>query len=329
MKIDFSEYEAKGLPEAADNPPKDDLFITSASYEERSLRLAKGLPNKYKAARAIIYVHKEFLDDPNGKTANNLRSIQSDLRRCCDTVEVIEGSWLDQASQLLKLRSALVSEKVGRGTSSFRNITVDATTFTRETLMLLIELLRFNLPNPNIRVLYVSPRDHGEWLSQGFRSIRNVLGFPGIQQGRNPTVLVVLSGFEPERTLQIIEEHEPKIVLLGIGDPPTSEPFRQRNQNDQKIILARQEVEHFSFSATDIDACSKQLDTLFKRLKLTYNVIGAPMSTKLSTLGMVLACERNREVQITYCLPGEYNVSNYSTGVDSVFIQKLAAVSDQ
>jgi hypothetical protein len=306
MKISFPDLETNGLSPAEDRL-KDDLFITSASYEERSLELTKALSKTYKASKAIVYIHQEFFPDDAGKSTENLKGIQEFLWKCCDVVEVVKGSWLDPTTQLLQLRSAILQDNKisGRGFPSLGNITIDATTFTRETLMLLVELLRVNLPAPNIRILYVSPKDHGEWLSRGFRSIRNVLGFPGIQEGRNPTALVVLSGFEPERTLQIIEEHEPKKVLLGIGDPPTSEKFKQRNENDQKIILARQEVELFKFPANDMDTCAKELDIIFTELKKRYNVIAAPMSTKLSTLAMVLACEKHREVQITYCLPGE------------------------
>jgi len=47
------------------------------------------------------------------------------------------------------------------------------------------------------------------------------------------------------------------------------------------------------------------------------------MSTKLSTLGALLVAESHPEVQLTYCLPGEYNVEHYSSGARSLFIDYI------
>jgi hypothetical protein len=202
-------------------------------------------------------------------------------------------------------------------------VTVDTTTFNRESLLTAMALLRNHFPASKIRVAYTSPQKHGEWLSQGYRSVRNVMSFAGIQQSSRPTLLVVLSGFEPERTLKLIEEHEPSKVLLGIGDPPTNQQFLQRNLDEQKLILARQEVEKFSFPASDMLLCRDSLETLLQAYLKSHNIALAPMSTKLSTLAVFLVAEEHPEIQVTYCVPGEYNTDSYSSGADSVFVGEL------
>jgi hypothetical protein len=53
------------------------------------------------------------------------------------------------------------------------------------------------------------------------------------------------------------------------------------------------------------------------------NVVVAPMSTKPSTLGALLLAEEHPEVQITYCVPGEYNVRDYSSGAEALFVDGL------
>jgi len=174
-----------------------------------------------------------------------------------------------------------------------------------------------------IRIVYVSPKDHGPWLSRGFRAVRTVLGFSGIQQASRPTLLVILSGFEPERALRLIEEHEPKKVLLGIGNPPTADRFRERNKAEQKLILSRQDVEMFDFPADDVDNCRMVLEKLLSPHLRDSNVILAPMNTKLSTLAALLVAEAHPEIQLTYCLPGEYNVEDYSTGAHKIFMTSL------
>jgi hypothetical protein len=134
----------------------------------------------------------------------------------------------------------------------------------------------------------------------------------------------VLSGFEPERTSKLIEEHEPSRVLIGIGDPPTDRKFLERNQADQELILARQDVAEFRFPANDIAECRECLEGIIAPYLSDYNVVIAPMSTKLSSLASFLIAEAHPEIQITYCVPGEYNTPDYSRGADSLFVDFIA-----
>ena len=227
--------------------------------------------------------------------------------------------------QLVSLRKSLAED--GSEALPGAAITLDTTTFNREALITATALLRTHFPQSAIRAVYVSPKDHGEWLSRGFRCVRNVMGFGGLQVASRPTILTVLSGFEPERTLNIIEGHEPTKVLLGIGDPPTSPRFLERNVAEQKLALARQDVEEFTFPANSIRDCWTQLESVVRPYLADHNVILAPMSTKLSTLAAILTAEQHPEIQMTYCVPGEYNVHEYSTGAENIFIEQIPEAS--
>lgn len=301
---------------------KDDLFLVCASYEPRAIAAAECLDKQYQSKRAVIYINKEFLEGPGKeKTKASLDRLKTLLSDRCDAVTTAEGSWLDPISQLSSLREALLTRDSGEALETL--ITLDTTAFNREALLTATAVLRTHRPKSRIRVLYVSPKDHGEWLSRGFRCIRNVMGFAGTQSSSRPTILAVLSGFEPDRTLKIIEEHEPAKVLLGIGDPPTAEHFLVRNMGEQQLILARQDVEKFHFPADDIKGCWEYLERLLGPYLSHYNVILAPMSTKLSTLAVLLLALHHPEIQITSCVPGEYNIDSYSTGADALFIDEI------
>ncbi len=300
---------------------RDDLFLVCASYEPRAVAAAELLGSQYRAKRGIIYVNKEFLEGPpKDKTKSSLAHLENILKNHCDVVVTAEGSWLDPKVQLDSLKEALLTNS---DETLEALITLDTTGFNREALLAAAALLRLRFPKSHMRALYVSPKDHGEWLSRGFRCIRNVMGFAGVQRSSQPTVLAVLSGFEPERTLKIIEEHEPIKVLMGIGDPPTEQRFLERNINEQKLVLASQDVEKFSFPADSIKGCWECLENLLKPFFVDYNLILAPMSTKLSTLAVFATALRHPEIQITYCLPGEYNIDSYSTGADALFIDEI------
>ena len=299
----------------------DELLLVCSSYESRSVTIAECLAKDYRATKGVVYVNKEFLESGVAPAMNeNLDKLKKLLAPHCDELVVAQGSWLQPNVQLNSLKHELLTNGAG---SKNRCITVDITTFNREALLVAIALLRDDIRNSRIRTLYVKPQGMGPWLSRGFRYMRNVMGFSGVQDPSRPTVLVVLSGFEPERTNKIIEMHEPARVLLGIGDPPTDEKFRQRNLDAQKLVRARQHTNEFVFPANDTEACSKALEKLVGPLIEHNNVVLAPMSTKLSTLATYLFAERHPEVQITYCVPGEYNISDYSHGSEQIFVGEL------
>jgi len=298
-KCEIEQFKMQGGLRTVRSGLSDDLFLVCASYEPRTVAVAESLATKYRSKRAIIYVNKEFLEGPGkDKTKSNIDRLKEILSEHCDVVNLKEGSWLDAKTQLIILRDVLTPKE---SEQPLEAVTLDITTFNREALITAAVLLRMNFPKSKIRAVYVSPKDHGKWLSRGFRDIRNVMGFGGIQQASRPTILAVLSGFEPERTLKIIEEHEPTKVLLGVGSPPTAPKFLERNINEQKLILARQEVEEFSFPANNIEDCWKCLENVLKPYLGKYNVILAPMSTKLSTLAALLISMHHPEIQITYC----------------------------
>lgn len=321
----YTEHSLKALlPTDPFCKVKDDLFVACASFESRSIATARSLPPGYWACQALIYVNREFLcGEPGRPTRGNMYSLVDFLARHTGSTHVVEGSWLCAQKQWESLRSSF-DELIPTDAVS-PAITIDVTTFNRESLLVMTLLLRMRYPSSSIRLLYAAPQTHGEWLSRGFRIVRNVIGFAGTQYPNRPTLLVVLSGFESERTLKLIEEHEPALVLLGIGDPPSRVDFLNRNEAEQKLVLARQDVRPFKFAATDLLACRSSLASLINEYGGTYNVILAPMSTKLSTLAALTVAEQFPDTQITYCLPGEYNVTDYSTGVGDIFLTEMPA----
>lgn len=299
----------------------DELLLLSASFEPRSTYVADNLSDGYRARRAFVYVNSEFIEGQAGqRTRKNLYRLVEKASRHADEVSVIEGSWLSPVQQIKAIRDAL--DDTQSSVTSMR-VTVDCTTFNREALLATVLVLRAKHPTSHLRVLYASPQTHGQWLSRGYRAVRNMMGLSGVHFPSRPTVLAVLSGFEPHRTQKLIEEHEPALVLLGVGDPPTSGEFLQRNLAEQKLVLARQKVQEFRFPTSDIHACTKQLGQVLRPHLNESNIVVAPMSTKFSTLAALLVAEELTEIQMSYCLPGEYNVEDYSDGVRALYSETL------
>ena len=301
----------------------DDLFLVCASYEPRSTAVVENLASDYRADTALIYVNKEFLEGPSGtKTQEAMNRMKELLSSHCDKVLIAKGSWLDPKLQLNALKEAL-GEIESAQNSEEGFVTLDSTTFNRESLIVASTLVAKLFRLCNNRVYYTSPQSHGKWLSRGFRFIRNIMGYSGVQRPEQHTVLVVLSGFESDRTLRLIEEHEPAKVLLGIGNPPSGPDFLSRNELEQRLILARQDVERFDFPVDSTSGCVQCLHELLNGYLGSTNIVIAPMSVKLSTLACMLVAQRYPEIQLSYSLPGEYNTENYSDGVRRIYSEEL------
>lgn len=311
-----SEYTLQSI----DADTADDLYLTSAGFEERTLTASQSLDADYRAEWGLIYVNSEYFDRANSKrTKAHLRELQDNLEPHCEKVDVIMGSWLEADKQLYSIREGF-EDLNGRDEL---NITVDVTSFNREALLVCFNILYSISDNISSRILYTSPKEYGEWLTKGHRLVRNVIGFAGIQDSNKPTLLIVLSGFEQDRTLNTIEEIEPAKVLLGTGDPPVKEQFLDKNRQQQELVYSRQNIERFQFPADSIEKSYQKVHQLLSENTSEYNIVLCPMSTKLSTLGVWRAARQFQEVQLIYTIPAQYNLDGYSSGSDNLHISWL------
>ncbi|WP_148708189.1 hypothetical protein [Haloferax sp. Atlit-12N] len=320
-KFSYREFRSKGG--LLQDTEKDDLFIVSAGFEPRATAVVDALSTGYRAKVGIVYVNEELLSDYGVEsTKDNLKSLKNELEDYCDEVRVAKGSWLNSGKQLQAFENEMAD--LGFESDNSLRVSIDSTCFSKETLLILLNLLyyRFEPQDPN--VFYVSPKSHGEWLSRGHRNIRNILGQAGIHQSTRPTTLVLLSGFESNRAEKIIEEFEASEVMLGIGDPPTNPDFLDRNENEQDMILAQPEVDTFQFPAASIDGTREIVSDIIQDRISKRNVVVAPQSTKLSTIGAWEASRSLFEVQMSYSVPGEYNYDSYSEGIDSLYIDTIS-----
>ena len=299
----------------------DDVFLVAASFEPRCVALTAGLAPDYRAVRSFVYVNRDFLVTPAAEVMKTaIAGLRGSLQPKTDRFHIIDGSWEKVDVQVEAIRSAF-AEIIPETTPV--TVTIDCTTFNREALIVCLAMLYSQCPGARVRAAYVSPEVHGQWLSRGYRKVRSIVGFSGVQQASRPTVLVVLSGFEGDRTVKVIEEYEPSRVMLGFGDPPTVASFLERNLSEHKLVLSRTDVTEFRFPADSISECTAVLEEVVQPLLQSSNVVIAPMCTKLSTVAVFSVAERHREIQLAYCLPGEYNYSDYSTGTSRIFIEDL------
>jgi len=220
---------------------------------------------------------------------------------------------------------------------SRQKVLVDVTTFTHESLLILVELLRtvfseedevqfiYSIANEYARGL---PYDE-KWLSKGIEDIRSVLGFPGSMLPGRGIHLILLHGLEPERSKSVITNYEPELLSLGRSDEVSA-------LGDQDLLLANrrvhEEVLRFAENAMDLDEFpfpanepeeSCQAIQQQARLRGDLSVVVAPMNTKLSALGAGLAARSNPAIQICYAQAVTYNYEGYSEPSDMCYVFRM------
>ena len=296
---------------------KDDIFIVSASFEERASALQYYLDDDYKCKLGIIYVNED-----NVAYEGSLNTIKKFLEKKCNgnlKVQMSSHRNIEKKNQAMLEIVNYCKEYINEGI----NITIDVTCFSRIDLIVLLDYITSYIKNSKIKIIYSSPVRHGEWLSRGYSEISNIIGFPGVFDASKSTALVVLSGFEVERPLNFIEEYEPDKIFLGVSNPAVLDEFGKRNYLVQRGLLDLSNVCEFEFSARNINECLNNLENIVTKEINNFNIVLAPLCTKMTTVASFIFARRHPEVQLAYCYPQEYNVTDYSSGIKQIFVDSI------
>lgn len=297
-------------------------LICCASFESRCLSIPRLIASKIKDA--IIY--KNISLEVPAAIANY------DSMKALFSSPILNEISFDQPNAVADSMAKTIEILADKS----KNILIDATTFTHETLLILLRILHlYKNTFESILCLYAGAGEYSPgyipestWLSKGCKDVRNIIGFPGIIKPKAKTNLVLLAGFELERATKLIELVEPDCLILGNGIDPindkisdTMEYFRDKYntwKEDYKII----EKDDFEFSCKDIERTISTLSEIISKAPED-NYILVPLNTKLSTISAAIIALENRKIQLCYAVPEVYNYENYSSPGETVTIVDL------
>jgi hypothetical protein len=307
-------------------------FICFSSFEQRSFTVPLSLDAK---AIDIAFVLKSS-DIQLGKSGSeNVIQIQNHIKIC----ELRELK-LNNPVNVADIMTDIIREIIKK---SIYSIVVDISTFTHETLLILLRLIYDNREKfYSIYCLYngASKYSGGDapekmWLSKGCNDVRNVIGYPGMLNPLEKTHLILLTGYEKERAIRLIEILEPDILSLGDGN----EPIEANHEEAMKFFKGEFENEKwknnfqgitcntFTFSCRDVKKTIKILNNIVN-CNSKKNYILVPMNTKLSTVAAAIVALRNPKIQVCYAVPEIYNINNYSEPSNNITIVKLNEIKE-
>lgn len=303
-----------------------DLFICSASYEERCKSIADNLPPKL--AGKVLVCHNQDLAKFVGANREYL------MRLFGSRASLVSLSTDDPLLTVDALASA-IEESAEGGT---RKLLVDMTTFTREGLLILLGLLNYRRSNLITYLAYTGAADYSmgqqgedKWLSKGVSDIRSVLGFSGNLMPSEKTHLIVLAGYEQDRAAEVIKAYEASVVSIGFGAKERSiaaQHFEVNYAFSQRLASMYGNINQFCFSLVDPSDAQGDIKEQIA-LYPDHNVVIAPLNNKVSTVGAAYAAFSNPEIQICYAQASRYNYENYSKPGDSFYLYEMPHFGNQ
>jgi len=284
-----------------------DLFICSSSFENRCLEIASKVNSKQ--FKKVIVCH---FRDNCVEAENNLLKI----KELFDNPIVIELFKNKPLSNYDKLFDEIID-------SECMNVLLDISTFTREIFLIILKLFRQPaFANKKLTLCYNPSGKFTDWLTKGVDKIRSVLGFSGDFSPIKKLMLIVLVGFEAERSQILIDSFEPNLLFIGKASQKESTNEKLAQNNDvhfQKLLKTNSNAEKFKFSCIDLSHTIEEISRIIENYRKEYNIVISPMSNKLSTLAVASVVFKYPEVQICYASPNLYN-TEYSTSSNYIYM---------
>jgi len=301
-----------------------DIFICSASYEERCKSIPNAVADGGKVGKRLVC----FNQRSSAVVTSNARQLLERLGSSAQRVPLDKGNPLATADNLQR---ALSQAGADDGDQSYL---VDITTFTHESLLILLRLLQARVGRGLVLLSYspadeysIGLPDEEKWLSKGITDIRSVLGYPGTTRPSRKSHLIVLMGFETDRAERLLDEYQPHVVSLGFGKEGTATAAKHHRVNQLAFGQLANKVSkynEFEFSCVDVAAVESVITAQASKFP-ECNVVIAPMNTKLSTVGVAGAAFRNEDFQLCYASAAQYNVEGYSRPGDTCVLTALSA----
>jgi len=296
----------------------DDLYISCISYEQRTTGILEKLDKKYKVDTGLFITNEKFIKYLEVKeNENKIKNILKKSSNFGHTEFFLTS--IDNPIKIILEIDKIIKKRFADKNKI--NVTFDITTFPRGEFLTILYFLR-HLQNINLlRILYVSPKNYGNWLSKGYSRSMIPPFFEGPCHFEKKTALFILTGFEYDRAIELVDELEPTSLILGRPSPGTSEIFRDASEEIiNKIKRYRRIIgDIHNIPANNPFLCKESIEKIIMKNIENYDFYIAPLGTKLEAMGVYLAYEKNQNFRIIYPLPLVYNIGDYSEGKRDVY----------
>ena len=291
------------------------ILIIYPSWEERSLLGFE------KDVESTVFDRVILFENARPINSDKISSIRTEIIKKCDNKNLkYETITLDFDSssswRVLKDLALTINEE--------DKVTLDISTMSRNLIWALLFFVKEIVTE--VDVIYYQPNKYSnEWLSRDAELPRLLFKHSGIVSIEKQTLLVIITGFDIERTKQLVYFYNPSKVVLLIQkqnrlDDENRNTFELHSDECRKIGL-KADVE--AIDCYDGDWGYNVIEKVVSENLSSYNIIVSSLGPKLSAVSVYRTYLKHPEIALTYIPCKEYNV-NYCEGLGCGFNKKVS-----
>jgi hypothetical protein len=240
----------------------------------------------------------------------------SEARERAETIAVRSGcevNWLEFSFAATSSNWGKIWEKLKglrlKGASAY----LDISTAPRDTAWQCLRALEECAESTTF--IYNRPAEYSEgWLSRKPARPRLVSKLSGEFHLARPTALIATTGFDLERTGQLIRHFSPKRILLGIQRGEQFENQRKNVAIHREEFDNRADVEWFEVDAYSGDYGESRVRAYLVDLLESHNVLLSSLGPKPSVVALYRLQREFPQAALCYAPAREYN-PEYSSGI--------------
>ena len=284
-------------------------LITVLGWEERFLQGIRHDLSNQNIAHVLLLVYSDYFDrhDFNEIMRDNLEYLKIECQQFNITIEEIKLNYsnpINNYNKIFTLKDAISG-------LIFKSLLVDITTIPREMIWNILTLCAQN--TSSIDLIYHKPSSYDSWLCKNFEKPLLQIGHSGISRFGKQTALIIITGFEVERTRQLINHFEPDIVYLCVQ---VGEQFEntKRNIESHRTFCSPNLIEFCEIDSYDIQLGTNTVNNIVDKLQ-GYNIIISSQGPKTSSVIAYNAFIRKTNIGLVYVPSKDINI-NYSKGIE-------------
>ena len=308
---------------------KIDLYLVASSFEPRSVR-ATEMIEAGTFRRAVVFNYKDTLDSVLGQ--ENARRIRVELNRAgVSTVDVLPCRFSDPYGAV-KIFNVFLAEAELAG--KVLSVCVDVTCFTKLHLLTLLRYLDVEMGADTVRVCYTEPLSYatafGKALSYGIERTVYLPYHPKPHRSQR-IGLVAFLGHERIRVECIIQELEPDVAVIMLGEPGFTRDMQDDSRRINESLIHRSTYDRqyrlVTMPANDLPRAWRCLKAEVEKVRGEGcdSVYFAPLGTKLQALGidMLRRSGEPPRMVLAYAIPKRYERRMYSLGSGPTYMGVL------
>ena len=296
-----------------------DLFISGISLEDRCPRgwnilKEKGIEVKNK----IIFYFTEVIKGSQQKGIQDAEEYFDNLFDMQPTDRKLYANIYDEISGLMEFEKCLndIFQEF-----EDKKVVIDFSIMIKPYLFILLKYLQDIKNIEKIFFLYTEPASYhksrakiiskgGDYFTKGSTKTGEIPSYSGSKNLTKKTALIVLLGFEGERTVEVVRAVEPDITIPINGFPAYRPEFKDISIISNEELLREPEIfKNLDYApANDPFETKNVLEKIYSKYSNHYNIATAPLGTKPMALGSCLFALQHADSRIIYPYPMEYNL---------------------